>query len=87
MMEIVKQILYCNTTSKKIECIYLPIVSIASVYKIGKNYYLIALLKECNYAKKKIKARVHDKIEIVLLILMTVTVYDENGLNYLIIIW
>ena len=53
MMEIVKQILYCNTTSKKIECIYLPIVSIASVYKIGKNYYLIALLKECNYAKKK----------------------------------
>ena len=34
---------------------------------------------------KKIKARVDDKIEILLLILMTVTVYDENGLNYLII--
>ena len=34
---------------------------------------------------KKIKARADDKIEILLLILMTVTVYDENGLNYLII--
>ena len=34
---------------------------------------------------KKIEARVDDKIEILLLILMTVTVYDENGLNYLII--
>ena len=34
---------------------------------------------------KKIKAPADDKIEILLLILMTVTVYDENGLNYLII--
>ena len=33
---------------------------------------------------KKIKAPADDKIEILLLILMTVTVYDENGLNYLI---
>ena len=57
MMEIAKQILYCNTTSKNIECIYLPIVSIASVYKIGKNYYLVALLKECNYAKKNKSTR------------------------------
>ena len=32
-----------------------------------------------------IKARVHDKIEVLLLILMNRTVYDENGLNYLII--
>ena len=51
MMENAKRILYCNTTSKNIEYIYLPIVLIASVYKIGKNY-LKALLKECNYAKK-----------------------------------
>ena len=34
---------------------------------------------------KKIKAPADDKIEILLLILMTVTVYNENGLNYLII--
>ena len=34
---------------------------------------------------KNIKAPADDKIEILLLILMTVTVYDENGLNYLII--
>ena len=32
-----------------------------------------------------LKARVHDKIEVLLLILTNRTVYDENGLNYLII--
>ena len=38
------------------ENICFPTTLIASVYKISENYYLLALLEECKYAKKTIKS-------------------------------
>ena len=38
------------------ENICFPTILIASVYKISENYYLLALLEECKYAKETIKS-------------------------------
>ena len=51
---------------KGVHCVYLPVILLNSVVKIGKNYYLQVFLEECKYIKKeyKMKKFVNDELEL-----------------------